>query len=540
LFPWRYKKLLAIVAAIAIAGMPMVTFNYWLGELIERQGHDDVVKSARLALTLAQSRIAKVVATLDDLADKGIDSCQPASLDAFRRASFATIPIKELSVLGPDGQTLCTDIGISFGERRVIASQSIAASGSAAYLLDVAHVGAREINMVRIRRPSGGGRMLAAMMPAEMFLPQLANSGEPFSANAVMSLQDGTQVVASIRDWQSAANSFVATVVAEPYGLTVTVALPRGVVSAAYAGVRAVGMIVSCLIALAIIGLVVLVPRTSDPIADIERAMAAGEFVPYYQPVVDIRTGHLRGAEVLVRWRKPDGTVVPPAAFIPLIESHGLILDLTRGLMRHVRAEIGDAYRVRPELRIGFNLAARHLVDEAVVADVQGIFEQSPIRLSQVVLEITERQPLENLTETRRVIAALQGIGVRIAIDDVGTGHSGLSYILKLGADVIKIDKVFVDGVGNDHNSIMIVETLVDLARNLRMDIVAEGVETFEQVVCLRDLGVPAAQGYVFAPPLPGPLFLQLLAAIEPQRAGAPDWESEPAETSALGQPDAA
>ena len=93
---------------------------------------------------------------------------------------------------------------------------------------------------------------------------------------------------------------------------------------------------------------------------------------------------------------------------------------------------------------------------------------------------------------------------MRIAIDDVGTGHSGLSYMLKLGVDIIKIDKMFVDAIGTDRNSTTIVETLVDLAHNMRMDVVAEGVENFEQVMHLRELGIRSAQGYVFAPPLPG------------------------------------
>jgi sensor c-di-GMP phosphodiesterase-like protein len=516
LYRSNYKKLLAIIAGVVLAGMPMVIFHYWLDELVERQGHDEVLMSARLTAALAESRITKVTATLNDLAGRAIDACDPVNLEAFRQASFASIPIKELSILGPDGQTLCTDIGVQLGERRVMASQSIDAPPSD-ITFELMQIGPRASPMVRIRRAIGSrGRMLAALLPSELFLPQVANGGGPFSANAIVAMRDGTRVATSLPDWQDEANSFVATVVAEPYGVTVTVALPRAVVSSGYAGVRALGMIVTAAIAFAIICLPFLMPRDDDPVAEIKRAMGAGEFVPYYQPVVDIGTGRLRGAEVLVRWRKPDGTVVLPGAFIPLIESRGLILDLTRNLMRYARSEVGDAYRHRPDLRIGFNLAARHLVNDAILTDVRDIFERSPIRLDQVVLEITERQPLENLTETRRVVAALQGIGVQIAIDDVGTGHSGLSYILKLGADVIKIDKLFIDGVGNDPNSIKIIETLVDLAHNLRMDVVAEGVETFEQVVCLRGLGIPAAQGYVFAPPLPGPIFLQLLSALDP------------------------
>src|SRR6185436_2990618 len=106
------------------------------------------------------------------------------------------------------------------------------------------------------------------------------------------------------------------------------------------------------------------------------------------------------------------------------------------------------AYGSRPSLRLSFNLAAAHFADETIVRDVREIFGNSPIQFKQVVLEVTERQPLENLTETRRVIAALQGLGAIIAIDDVGTGHNGLSYMLKLGVDLIKIDKLFVDAIG--------------------------------------------------------------------------------------------
>ena len=113
MFPSHYKKLLAIIAGIVIAGLPMVVFHYWLDDLVERQGNEEVRMSARRTVSLAETRITKVTATLNDLASQGIDSCETANLDAFRRASFASIPIKELSVLGPDGQTLCTDLGVA-------------------------------------------------------------------------------------------------------------------------------------------------------------------------------------------------------------------------------------------------------------------------------------------------------------------------------------------------------------------------------------------------------------------------------------------
>jgi EAL domain-containing protein (putative c-di-GMP-specific phosphodiesterase class I) len=224
--------------------------------------------------------------------------------------------------------------------------------------------------------------------------------------------------------------------------------------------------------------------------------------------------------------------VIAPGVFIPLIESSGLVLDLTRALMRHVCREAGQTIGRRPNMYIGFNIAPRHFNDAVILNDVGSIFEGSPIRLSQVVLELTERYQIENLSATRRVIAALQGLGCRISLDDVGTGHSGLSYILKLGVDIIKIDKLFVEAIKTERQSQAIVKTLVDLATNLRMQIVAEGVEKAEQVIYLRDHGISAAQGYVFAPPLPGAAFLELVEAMDPAPGEASEQELEEAEMS--------
>ena len=117
---------------------------------------------------------------------------------------------------------------------------------------------------------------------------------------------------------------------------------------------------------------------------------------------------------------------------------------------------------LRPRVKLGFNLTARHFDNETIVEEVREIFAGSPIRLSQIVLEVTERQPLEDLDMARRVIAALQELGCKVAIDDVGTGHGGLSYMLKLGVNYIKIDKMFVDAIGTERYSTTIIETLIE------------------------------------------------------------------------------
>jgi sensor c-di-GMP phosphodiesterase-like protein len=516
----RRKLLVAIGIGVVLAGPPVAAFNIWLSGLVERQGRQELELAARRHMALAETRVARVLETLEDLAKRGVDSCQPAHIEALRQGTFATAAIKELSIVNPEGRTLCNDIGNQLDQRRVVSSEPVTAGNPV--VVEVVRLGPGVgVPWVRFRKPgAGGANSLAALVPVLLFVPQVSNGGEPMNFHARMLTTGGTLIAesGSMQMGGDASDLVMADLPSNRYALRTHITAPPDSAAPGQGDLRAIGSIVSGLLAIFILALSVLLPRRErgNPIAEIERALGAGEFVPYFQPIVDIRSGRLRGAEVLVRWRKPDGSIVSPAMFIPLAESSGLIIELTRSLMRTTLKEAGAALGKRPHVTIGFNLTARHFASEEIVTDVRNIFKRSPLKMSQLVLEVTERQPIENLTETRRVIAALQGLGCKVAIDDVGSGHSGLSYMLKLGADIIKIDKLFIDSIGIDRNSNTIIETLVDLAQNMRMDVVAEGVESFEQVVHLRELGIRAAQGYVFAPPLPAPVFLKLVDAIDP------------------------
>jgi sensor c-di-GMP phosphodiesterase-like protein len=518
------RNIFAIVVGALLAGVPLIGFNIWLEGLINRQGEAEVGTAARRAIALAEARVKDTLSALDNLAARGIDSCDPAHIEAMRYAAFNTIPVKEIAVAGPHAETLCTHLGLPLGERSMLSSEPLV--GAAGYWLDIIKLAAGE-RMVRLRRQVGTGpNAVAALVPTTLFLPQVSTRGGPFSGYARIMTRQGT-IIGEVggRPPEEVGPNFLADTKSDKFGFDVAVVSSRTRIAAEHADLKWFSFFAAGLIMMATAGFVVLIPPRSprNPIAEIKKALEAGEFVPYYQPIVDISTGKLRGAEVLVRWRKADGTLVLPGAFIPLMESSDLIHDLTCNLMRKVCVDAGPAIGCRPDLKISFNFAGKLFGQPTIVKDVRNIFADSPIKFAQVVLEVTERDPIENFTETRQIIAALQGLGVRIAIDDVGTGHSGLSYMLKLGVDIIKIDKMFVDAIGTDRNSTTIVETLVDLARNMRMDVVAEGVENFEQVMHLRALGVRSAQGYVFAPPLPGSAFLQLVEAIDPLQRAASD-----------------
>lgn len=521
--------------------LPVVAFNYWLNGLLDRKAEQEVHASAQRTIMLSEKRLTRAISSLDGLTSRGIDSCRQGDINALRQATFATTPIKELSVVAPDGRTLCTDGGNPSDTRNLLWSEPAAAGSD--ILLELVRLGDMSREWLRVRRVGKGKENgVAALIPAELFIAQTSNQGGSPSTYTRLMTASGAVIGAggtppSDADRDDRVNE---TVASNQFALKVEVSLTRGSVVERDGDLRALGAVINGFLAVILLGMSRVLPKRSrdNPIAELERALSAGEFIPYYQPIVDIRSGRLRGAEVLMRWRKSDGSIVSPATFIPLAESSGLILELTRELMRKASHEMGTAFGARPHLKLAFNLTARHVADEEIVADVRKIFGKSRLKLNQLVLEVTERQPIENLTETRRVIAALQGIGVRVAIDDVGSGHSGLSYMLKLGVDSIKIDKIFIDAIGTDRASNTIIETLIDLAQNMRMDIVAEGVETFEQVVLLRDLGIRAAQGYVFAPPLPGGAFLELVEAIEPLKK--PELLAPTAESAAQTRVDAA
>ena len=513
----KLTKLAAILIGLALAGASAAGVHALIVGYIEQQGVGELGISGRRIIALTEMRLGRAVEALDELAARGVRACGAEDRAVMHDVMFRAVPVKELSLSDADGHTQCTTQAMPFGTRLVLSQPIANARGDV--VLDVVQVGERE-NAFRVRRSIGEGAALAALVPVEMLLPRISQTGGPVVVSA--NLVAGDIVIGERSPTNGAKDdtldALVARTASARFGVQVTAWMSRARAMQAHAGVVqaatiGTGTTVALLLGLAAFGL--RRKRGDDPAAELAQAIRNGELVPYYQPIVDLTDARLVSAEVLVRWRKPDGTLVPPVHFIPLAESSGLIVELTRALMRRVCAEAGSEIGKRPNFRVGFNLSARHFADEAIVEDVREIFTAATIAPNQVLLEVTERQALDNLTVARRVIASLQGLGVHVGIDDLGTGHSGLSYMLKLGVDFIKIDKMFVDAIDTERYSTTIIETLVNLARDMRMEIIAEGVETFEQVQHLRARGIRKAQGYVFAPPLPGSSFLKLLAAAD-------------------------
>jgi sensor c-di-GMP phosphodiesterase-like protein len=297
--------------------------------------------------------------------------------------------------------------------------------------------------------------------------------------------------------------------------MRVQVSVDRNLIEANFYSIRLWAMVGSIVIGALILLLITrLIHYTPAQVNEIERAINHNEFVPFYQPVIDVETGKLVGCEVLVRWIKPDGTSVSPGAFIGLAEQTGLAIPMTRKLMQAVVRDLQGHYKSRPALKVAINLFNQHFTNLDIIEDVESIFGPSSIAYSQVVLEITERAPLESLSQAKVIMRKLQRLGCRLALDDAGTGHGGLAYLQELGLDIVKIDKMFIDQLGKNRIGESITQTLTDLALQLDMDVVAEGVERIEQVSHLKRFGIRQAQGYLFAPALPAKQYLALVKKL--------------------------
>jgi sensor c-di-GMP phosphodiesterase-like protein len=311
-------KVAAAVLGIVMAGAPIILFNAWLS----KQGDDEAAVASGWALASAETRLRQTTSALQELAARGVDSCKPAHVDAMRHAALLTGPIKQIMQIAASGEVLCTDTGGNAARLEVLASAATADAGIA---LDVIRLADRSDRLLRLRKaPQPGRPGLAALVPAGLLLPQASAQGAQPLGSARIAMSDGTPVAVSdgAPDPAKQGAHYSHTRRSKQYPLAVSVSMPRSAVVASDDDLRRIGMVTTGGIALIILVFALLIARRdpTDPMADMARAIRDNEFVPYYQPLVDLQSGRLLGAEVLVRWRRPDGSFVEPNAFVLLLE----------------------------------------------------------------------------------------------------------------------------------------------------------------------------------------------------------------------------
>ena len=243
--------------------------------------------------------------------------------------------------------------------------------------------------------------------------------------------------------------------------------------------------------------------------ADLRRAIERGELAVHYQPQLELPTGRIVGWEALVRWKHPERGLLPPPAFLSVAEETGLITQIGNLVLEEACRQAKEWHEERhptadTSLKISVNISARQLQHpDELVGEVVRVLEDTALAPGTLVLEITESMIMEDAEYNVDVLGRLKDLGVRIAVDDFGTGYSNLAYLKRFPMDMVKIDKSFVDGLGEKPEDTAIVEAVISLARALDLTAVAEGIETNGQLERLRDLGCELGQGYYFFRALP-------------------------------------
>jgi sensor c-di-GMP phosphodiesterase-like protein len=378
--PSRTWTIFAIVVGAVAAGAPVLAFNWWL----KSHGEDEASLTATWALGHAEAQIGQAISAITDLSGRGVDSCKPPNIEAMRRAAIQTGPVKELALIGANGQIVCSDTGVQNRPQVIVTI----ATANRDFMLDLVRVA--DERFVRVRKMGHLDKpAIAALVPASLLLPQVSIHGGPLSGSVRLMFAGGAQIAEAGPPQGGAPEQHYARQRSQAYGISAAVTLPHSGLIASHDSLNRIGVVVTGTVAIVILlfTFVILVrsKRPRKPIANLVRAILAEEFVPFYQPVVDIQTGKLVSAEVLVRWRKPKGKFLEPEAFAPLVESSGLAVDLTRSVMRRVREEVGSAIGKRPHVSIAFNIAPEHFDDALILNDVGTIFDSSPVKLTQML-----------------------------------------------------------------------------------------------------------------------------------------------------------
>jgi sensor c-di-GMP phosphodiesterase-like protein len=501
---------LAIVVSSLSAFCAMAHFA--AEAVMEHQRSKQLEELTDVALRRTEVAIDFGAATLQDLLQRGPVNCDPVSLQAVRLQVYQRAAVKDIRLVKHDGSVICSAYsetlefdnasmdrsgmlrskdgpllmfrleqftGAALGLLKDVDERQslVAILGINSYLFDILPAELRSFGDVRLELNNG----------AEISHFALDPKFEPTSVASFQKESARYPVQAIIRIDQTALNGWHS----EIYLPSILVGWVLG---------AAFGLLLMRATA-----------RLEGPIADIDRGLARNEFRPFYQPTFDLQSGHILGCEVLARWMRKDGTVVPPTSFIPLAESSGRIEIMTWQILKLALSEMQPRLREDKRFKMSFNVAPSHLLSDDFIPALRRLVAGSKVATRQIVLEITEQNELPDLERAALVVQELRNLGFKVAMDDVGVGHSGLSQIKGLGADTIKIDKFFVDTVTEGASAATIVTMLSRLARDLQMTVIAEGIETADQVKALLACGVEEGQGYFVSPPIPFAAFEKLL-----------------------------
>ncbi len=527
----KRPRFLALLIALLSSASFVLTGDYAAERLIETQKTKQLVELSQMALRRLENSIEYGALALEEVAGRGLTSCETAALQSIRLKVYQRTSVKDIRVLNHEGAIQCSAYSetLEFDNGWPSRVDMLPAADPSTRLFRVEQFFGVALGVARDVSPStslaaivGVSASLFDVMPAELrgrseVLLELSDGGLVGRSSGAPALDESSGGVrVEAQSAQYPARSIIRVTNAafdgwnrEPYYPIVTIS---GLLGLAFGALLAR-----------------LWTRKPDPGAMIDEAIVDGEFRPYLQPVFNLRSGRVVGCEILARWIKPDGAMIPPLRFIQLVQDCGRLESLTWHLLSVALSNLRDTLLIYPDFKVTVNIAPQHFMSERFIDDLHHVVISARVSPRNIVLELTERDELTDLARAACIVEDLRAFGYRVALDDVGIGHSGLSYIQRLGAHVLKIDKFFVDAIAHDSSATAVVGMLVRLAAELGMEVVAEGIEDVTQLSALAGCGISEGQGYLVSPPLPARDFVKFLS-----RPPCPFFLSEPAPLAAV------
>ncbi len=502
-----------LLSVLVVAGATLVT-RIAYDEVVFSSNKKQMEELNKRTLQRAELAIDYVVITLSELPLTGLANCNKASLMQLHRISYLRGAIKDIQVLGVNNRLLCTSESMAFamGLANFDLNQGYVSSSGTITLHDIGIEDASLMGVAWKMRPDL--TLFAVLNLDSLFFDIFpAPLREQVRANLVLGADNKIASHAPNDTGGFAAQKrvrFSSSSQRYPLMANFEISVPalRLWNREAEPYVNVAGISLGILLGMLSFSIF---SRPRDPDAEMREGLKKGEFIPFMQPIFSISTREIVGCEVLMRWEKCDGSIVGPLGFIPLAESNGMIVAMTRSIMVSTFEELGEYMLANPGFKVAFNIVPSDLISGCCAEELCEIVARAGVARQQVVLELTERQDFEDLGKAVATIRQLRDLGFKVALDDTGVGHNGLSNVHRLGVDIIKIDKMFIDRVGMDRSAMTIVQMLVRLADELGMRTVAEGIETEEQLKTLLECNVDEGQGYLVSKPLPAGQFLELV-----------------------------
>lgn len=509
----RRKRIIVTSVLVAVIGVAApLSLAFYLSSVRAEQGEQERLRLlAGYALERAHRSIASASVALRSADALDLAPCSEAHIQQLRRIAITTRSIDDIGYVA-NGLLKCTSTGIEAGRIAITPADFTLANGMGL-----------DFNL----RPvvSGGKRMVGltyrayqVLIDPERFSDVIVDSDIQMAVaigkGAVLDTlhhPDPALVQALLAGKPMADGSIHALLYRD--GLTAVMIEPRSKLNDRLRREQLLLLPMGLLMAAFIVGIVIWLSRRRLSLrGELETAVERREFFVHYQPIIALDTGVCVGAEALIRWRRPDGSMIRPDLFIPVAEESDLILPITDQVIACVIADMRAALLADRKLHIAINLCASDIETGRVLDVLERALDGTGIEAQQIWLEATERGFI-NVQAARATIDKARARGHAVAIDDFGTGYSSLSSLQNLPLDALKIDKSFVDTIGTDAATSSVTPHIIDMARTLNMLIVAEGIESQAQADYLRERKVEFGQGWLFAKALPAAEFLTFYRA---------------------------